>query len=69
MRRRDFGTVLAAAAQSTAAVDQLKRIRRKGRLRQIADLGFTGYIAHECRPTPGRDLMESGNKALGIMDV
>jgi hydroxypyruvate isomerase len=35
----------------------------------IAELGFTGYIAHEYRPTPGRDPLQSLTQALGIMDV
>jgi hypothetical protein len=37
--------------------------------RTIADLGFTGYIAHEYRPAPGRDPIQSLTQALGIMDV
>jgi hydroxypyruvate isomerase len=35
----------------------------------IADLGFTGYLSHEFRPTPGRDPVESLKQALEIMDV
>ena len=35
----------------------------------IADLGFTGYVAHEYRPTPGRDPLESLRRTIGIMDV
>ena len=35
----------------------------------IADLGFTGYIAHEYRPTPGRDPLKSLDQVLEIMDV
>jgi hydroxypyruvate isomerase len=35
----------------------------------IADLGFTGFIAHEWRPSPGRDPLESLRKVLDIMDV
>jgi len=35
----------------------------------IADLGFTGYIAHEYRPSPGRDAIQSLAQALDIMDV
>ena len=32
-------------------------------------LGFTGYVAHEYRPTPGRDPLKSLAQALAIMDV
>ena len=35
----------------------------------IADLGFTGYIAHEYRPSPGKDPLQSLAQALDIMDV
>src|SRR5438093_5740686 len=35
----------------------------------IADLGFAGYIAHEYRPSPGRDPVENLRRVLEIMDV
>jgi hydroxypyruvate isomerase len=35
----------------------------------IAELGFTGYIAHEHRSAPGRDPLKSLDQAIGIMDV
>ncbi len=35
----------------------------------IADLGFTGYLAHEYRPAPGRDPKESLRQAIAIMTV
>ena len=35
----------------------------------IADLGFTGYIAHEFRPSPGRDPVENLRRIIDIMDV
>jgi hydroxypyruvate isomerase len=35
----------------------------------IANLGFTGYIAHEYSPAPGRDPIASLNQALEICDV
>lgn len=35
----------------------------------IADLGFTGYVAHEYSPAQGRDAIESLNQALEIFDV
>ena len=35
----------------------------------IADLGFTGYIAHEYRLTPGRDPAQSLRQAIETMDV
>jgi hydroxypyruvate isomerase len=35
----------------------------------IADLGFTGYVAHEYRPSPGRNPIESLSQCLDIMDA
>jgi hydroxypyruvate isomerase len=35
----------------------------------IADLGFTGYVAHEYSPAQGRDAIESLNQAMEIFDV
>jgi len=35
----------------------------------IAELGFAGYIAHEFRPTPGRDPVENLRQVIEIMDV
>jgi hydroxypyruvate isomerase len=35
----------------------------------LAELGFTGYIAHEFRPTPGRDPVENLRRVIEIMDV
>jgi hydroxypyruvate isomerase len=35
----------------------------------IADLGFTGSIAHEYRPSPGHDPLKSLAEAVAIMDV
>jgi hydroxypyruvate isomerase len=35
----------------------------------IAELGFTGYVAHEFRPSPGRDPVENLRRVIGIMDV
>jgi hydroxypyruvate isomerase len=35
----------------------------------IADLGFTGYVSHEYRPSPGRDPIESLRRVFDVMDV
>jgi hydroxypyruvate isomerase len=35
----------------------------------IADLPFDGYLSHEWRPSPGRDVMRSIEDALALMDV
>ena len=35
----------------------------------IADLGFVGYVAHEYRPSPGRDPIKSIETDMAILDV
>jgi hydroxypyruvate isomerase len=35
----------------------------------IAELGFAGYIAHEYRPSPGRDPVENLRRVLEVMDI
>jgi hypothetical protein len=35
----------------------------------IVDLGFSGYVAHEYRPAPGRDPLDSLRRTIEIMDV
>ena len=35
----------------------------------IVDLGYKGYIAHEYRPTPGRDPVKGLERGMDILDV
>jgi hydroxypyruvate isomerase len=35
----------------------------------IADLGYAGYIAHEYRPSPGRDPIKGLEAGMAILDV
>jgi hydroxypyruvate isomerase len=35
----------------------------------IADLGYAGYVAHEYRPTPGRDAIKGLEAGMAILDV
>ena len=35
----------------------------------IAELGFTGYVAHEYKLSPGRDGIQTLNQSIEIMDV
>lgn len=50
-------------------IDDTQEINYRFVAKTIAELGFTGYIAHEYRPAPGRDPTESLAQAIGIMDV
>jgi hydroxypyruvate isomerase len=50
-------------------IDETQEINYRFVATTIAELGFTGYIAHEYRPTPGRDPLESLRRTIEIMDV
>jgi hydroxypyruvate isomerase len=50
-------------------IDDTQELNYRFIAKTIAELGFTGYIAHEYRLTPGRDSAEALNKAVEIMDV
>ncbi|PWU07875.1 MAG: hydroxypyruvate isomerase [Terriglobia bacterium] len=50
-------------------IDDTQEINYRFVAKTIADLGFTGYIAHEYRPTPGRDPIQDFAQAIEIMDV
>ena len=50
-------------------LDDTQELNYRFVAKTIADLGFTGYVAHEYRPTPGRDPLESLKRVFDIMDV
>ena len=50
-------------------IDNTQELNYRFVAKTIADLGFTGYVAHEFRPGPGRDPAQSLASALQIMDV
>jgi hydroxypyruvate isomerase len=50
-------------------LDDTQELNYRFIAKTIADLGYTGYIAHEFRPTPGRDPIDSLTKSMAIMDV
>ncbi len=50
-------------------IDDTQEINYRFVANTIAELGFTGYVAHEYRPTPGRDPLESLRRTIEIMDV
>ena len=59
----------AAGVPGRHELDDTQELNYRFVAKTIADLGFTGYIAHEWRPTPGRDPLESLRRTLEIMDV
>jgi len=50
-------------------IDGTQELNYRFIAKTIADLGYTGYVAHEFRPAPGRDPMESLKQAIDIMTV
>jgi hydroxypyruvate isomerase len=50
-------------------IDETQELNYRFVAKSIADLGFTGYVAHEYSPARGRDAMQSLNQAMEIFDV
>lgn len=50
-------------------IDETQELNYRFIARTIADLGFTGYIAHEYRPAPGRNPIASLQQAIEILDA
>jgi len=50
-------------------IDDTQELNYRFIARSIADLGYSGYIAHEYSPAQGRDPIASLNQAIGIFTV
>jgi hydroxypyruvate isomerase len=59
----------AAGVPGRHELDDTQELNYRFVARTIADLGFTGYIAHEWRPSPGRDPLESLRRVQEIMNI
>jgi hydroxypyruvate isomerase len=49
--------------------DETQELNYRFVAKTIVDLGFTGYLAHEYRPTPGRDAGDSLRRVVDLLDV
>ena len=49
-------------------IDETQELNYRFIAQAIADLGYTGYVAHEYGPAQGRDPIASLKQALGIFD-
>jgi hydroxypyruvate isomerase len=58
-----------AGVPQRLVIDDTQELNYRFIAKTIADLGFTGYIAHEFRPTLGRDPIETLKQAIEIMTV
>ncbi len=58
-----------AGVPSRNEIDDTNELNYRFIAKAIADLGYTGFIAHEYRPGPGRDPVESLKQAYEILTV
>jgi hydroxypyruvate isomerase len=59
----------AAGVPGRHEIDESQELNFRFVASTIAELGFTGFIAHEWRPTPGRDPVDSLRRTIAVMDV
>jgi len=59
----------AAGVPGRREIDDTQELNYRFVAQTIAELGFTGYVAHEWRPSPGRDPLDSLRRVKEIMDV
>jgi hydroxypyruvate isomerase len=50
-------------------IDETQELNYRFIAQAVADLGFTGFIAHEYSPAPGHEPIATLNKAMEICDV
>jgi hydroxypyruvate isomerase len=50
-------------------IDGTQELNYRFIAKTIADLGYTGYVAHEYHPAPGRDPLQSLTRAVEIITV
>jgi hydroxypyruvate isomerase len=58
-----------AGVPSRMEIDGTQELNYRFIANAIADLGYTGFVAHEYRPGPGRDPIKSLEECFAIMNV
>jgi hydroxypyruvate isomerase len=58
-----------AGVPTRQEIDDTQELNYRFIANAIADLGFTGFVAHEYRPTQGRDPVKSLEQCFEIMNV
>jgi hydroxypyruvate isomerase len=58
-----------AGVPSRQEIDDTQELNFRFIANAIADLGYTGFVAHEHRPGPGRDPVKSLEQCFAIMNV
>jgi hydroxypyruvate isomerase len=64
-----IGHFHAAGVPERHELDDTQEVNWRFVAKTIADLGYTGYIAHEWRVTPGKDVSESVKRSVDALDV
>ena len=64
-----IGHIHVAGVPSRQEIDNTQELNYRFIANAIADLGYTGYVAHEYRPGPGRDAIKSLEQCFEIMNV
>lgn len=50
-------------------IDETEKINYRFVAKTIAELGFTGFVCHEYRPSPGADPVKTLAQVFDIMNV
>ena len=58
-----------AGVPSRTEIDETQELNYRFIANAIADLGYTGFVAHEHRPSPGRDAIASLEKCFEVLNV
>ncbi len=58
-----------AGVPTRMEIDDTQELNHRFIANAIADLGYTGFVAHEWRPGPGRDPVKSLEQCYAIMNV
>jgi hydroxypyruvate isomerase len=58
-----------AGVPGRTEIDDTNELNYRFIANAIADLGYTGYVAHEHRPGPGRDPIRSLEECFAILNV
>ncbi|HMD36237.1 MAG TPA: sugar phosphate isomerase/epimerase family protein [Vicinamibacterales bacterium] len=64
-----IGHFHAAGVPERHELDETQEVNWRFVAKTIADLGYTGYIAHEWRVTPGKDPADSVKRSVAALDA
>jgi hydroxypyruvate isomerase len=59
----------AAGVPGRNEIDDTQELNYRFIAKAIVDTGYTGYIAHEFRPSPGKDVIQSLERCFEVLNV